>query len=69
MVTEMLVKELIKKLKDFNEDNDVLIQSRYESYHFHIGKVLKKSIGKKEFIFIGEGKQEWFDKEKTNEDS
>lgn len=51
----MLVKELIEKLKQYNEDKEVLIQSRYAIYHFHIDSVIKNGRGKKELVFIKEG--------------
>jgi hypothetical protein len=60
-VVKILVKELIEKLKDFNENSEVLIQSRYASYHFHINSVNENGNGKNKFIFIKEGKQELFD--------
>ena len=64
----MKVKDLIEKLKQFNEDQEVLIQSRYASYHFHIDKVIKKGRGKKKAVFIWEGRQAWFGKDDENEE-
>jgi len=57
----MLVKDLIEKLKLYNEDNEVLIQTNYGSVNFHIDSVIKKDRGKKELVFIREGRQEVFD--------
>ena len=65
---EMLVKELIEKLKQYNEDKEVLIQSRYAIYHFHIDSVIKNGRGKKDLVFIKEGMQEVFDNKEEDFD-
>ena len=62
----MLVKDLIEKLKLYNEDNEVLIQTNYGSVNFHIDSVIKKDRGKKELVFIREGRQEVFDDKKED---
>lgn len=63
-MVKILVKKLIEKLEYFNENRDVLIQSRYASYHFHINNVIKKGKGHRERVFIKEGKQEVFENKK-----
>jgi hypothetical protein len=65
-VIEMLVKDLIEKLKLCNEDNEVLIQTNYRSVNFHIVSVIKKDRGKKDLVFIREGRQEVFDDKKED---
>lgn len=62
----MLVKDLIEKLKLYNEDNEVLIQTNYGSVNFHIDCVIKKDRSKKELVFIREGRQEVFDDKKED---
>ena len=62
----MLVKDLIEKLKLYNEDNEVLIQTNYGSVNFHIDSVIKKDRGKKELVFIREGRQEVFNDKKED---
>ena len=59
---------MIEKLEQINENREVLIQSRYASYHFHIDSVKKTDNGRKEFVFIKEGKQEVFYNKKQDFD-
>ena len=42
----MNVKELVEQLEKYDEDWDVLIESRYASYHFHVDKVTEGLIDK-----------------------
>lgn len=55
----MDVKELVEKLKKYNDDSEVYLGSFYDSYHFCIGKIEDEEIDGKECIFLHEGKQIW----------
>ena len=58
-VEKMNVKELIEKLKKFNEDAEVYIGRFYDQYQFCIGKVDATISDGKECVFLHEGKQVW----------
>lgn len=70
---KMNVKELIEKLKKYDEMQLVLIESRHASYHFHVDKVAEGLIDKdldeliedRKVVFLHEGKQMWMRKKKV----
>ena len=59
----MKVKELVEKLRECNEDWEVLTESMHGSYHFHINKLSVDKINDEDMVFLHEGKQVWIDKE------
>ena len=55
----MNVKELIEKLKKYDESAEVYIGRFYDQYHFCIGRVDNMMLDEKESVFLHEGKQVW----------
>ena len=62
-VEKMNVKELIEKLKKYDEGAEVYIGSFYDQFHFCIGKVEDEIIDE-ESVFLHEGKQVWLERKK-----
>jgi hypothetical protein len=58
-VEKMNVKELIEKLKKYDEDAELYIGRFSDQYHFCIGKVEDEILDGKECVFLHEGKQVW----------
>jgi len=58
-VEKMNVKELIEKLKKFDEGAEVYLGRFYDEYHFCIGRVENIILDGKECVFLHEGKQVW----------
>jgi len=58
-VEKMNVKELIEKLKKYDEGAEVYIGRFYDQYHFCIGRVDNMKLDGKESVFLHEGKQVW----------
>ena len=63
-VEKMNVKELIEKLKKYDEGAEVYIGRFSDQYHFCIGKVEDKILDGKECVFLHEGKQVWVKRKK-----
>jgi hypothetical protein len=63
-VEKMNVKELIEKLKKFDEGAEVYIGRFSDQYHFCIGKVEDTISDGKECVFLHEGKQVWIKSKK-----
>jgi len=61
-VEKMNVKELIKKLKEYDEGAEVYIGKFYDQYHFCIGNVENEIIDGRECIFLHEGRQVWVER-------
>jgi len=58
-VEKMNVKELIEKLKKYDEGAEVYIGRFYDQYHFCIDKVENIILDGKGCVFLHEGKQVW----------